>query len=243
MMMMRTAPASPRFNARIAGVFYSLNIVTIFLAIFFFRGLVVSGDPTATAANVLAHETRFRLGYALELISTACSIVVAALFYELFKPVNRSLSLLAALFRLIGCALAAVGYLFQLAALQVLAGPHYLNVLKTEGLQVLALLLFSFQARATNILIVFFGFHFLLIGYLILRSTFLPGILGALVAAGGLAGLIFLVPPLGIRLFFPYFAGIGLLCEVSPTLWLVVVGVNVQRWQELARAAAVPIES
>src|SRR5215470_13693169 len=70
---------SPRSRARVAGGFYLLNIVTIFVAIFFLRGIIVSSDVAATAANVLAHETSFRLGFALELISTACSIAVTAL--------------------------------------------------------------------------------------------------------------------------------------------------------------------
>src|SRR5215471_11288821 len=113
-MMERITEASPRFKARTAGVCYLLNILTILIAVFFFRGFVVSGDAAATAAHVLSREPLFRSGIAFETISTACSIAVAALFYALFKPVNGSLSLLP-FFRLIACAIAAVGYLFQLA--------------------------------------------------------------------------------------------------------------------------------
>jgi len=235
--MIRTAEASPRLTARLAGISYLLNVMTALLSVFSFRGLVVSGDPAATATNILAHASRFRLGFAFEIIATASSIAVTALFYELFKPVNRSLSLLAAFFRLIACALAAFSYLFHLVPLQILGGTYPLRVVKSEELPALALLLLSFQPRTMNIFIIFFGFHFVVIGYLTFRSTFLPRALGVLAAFAGLGALSFLAPPLGTYLF-PYLAATYLLCEVSLTLWLIIVGVDVQRWQEQARAAA-----
>lgn len=225
-------------TARIAGVFYLLNIATIFAAIFFFRGIIVARDPAATAANVLAHEASFRLGSALEVISTACSIVVAALFYELLKPVNRSASLTAAFFRLAACAVAVVGYLFQLAPLQILGGGvPSLSGLKQDELQAIALLLYRLHGPASDMVIVFFGFHFVLIGYLIFRSTFLPRVLGALVGVAGLGGLIFLAPPVAHSVFL-YFVAIGALAEWSLTAWLLAAGINVQRWNELAATAA-----
>jgi hypothetical protein len=84
--------------------------------------------------------------------------------------------------------------------------------------------------------LVFFGFYCLLIGYLILRSTFLPRILGALMVFAGLGWLTFLSPPLANYLS-PYIFIPGLLGEGALTLWLLVVGVNVQRWREQGRAA------
>ncbi len=96
----RIAEASPRFRARITGVVYLLYFLTAVLAVFFIRGLVVSGDASSTANNILAHERLFRLGFAVGLIATAFYIALTALFYRLFKPVNTSLALLAALGRL-----------------------------------------------------------------------------------------------------------------------------------------------
>jgi hypothetical protein len=104
------------------------------------KGLVVDGDAAATANNILAHQPLFRLGLATGLIATACYIAVTALFYGLFKPVNRSLSLLAAFFSLVGCAILAFGSLFQLAPLVVLGGSQYLSVFKVEQLRALALM-------------------------------------------------------------------------------------------------------
>jgi len=235
-MMERIAEASPRFNARAAGTCYLLNILTILIAVFLFRGLVVPGDAAATAASVLTREPLFRSAIAFEIISTAFSIAVAVLFYVLFKPVDESFSLLAAFFRLIACAVAALGYLFQIAPLVVLGGGSYLSAFNLEQLQGLAMLFFKLNAQVRNVSIVFFGFHFLLVGFLILKSTFLPRALGVLCALAGLGGLIFLAPPLASYLF-PYIVAVGLLTEVSLTLWLLVKGVNEQRWKEQASAA------
>lgn len=230
----RFREASPRSTARIAGVFYLLNILTILLAVFFFRGIVVPRDPAATATNLLAHEASFRFGFALELISTTCSIVVAAFLYELLRPANRSISLVAAFFRLTACAVAVFGYLFQLAPLQAMGGAHYLSALKMEELLALGLLLHTFSAQASHVVIVFFGFHFVLIGYLIFTSSYLPRTLGILAGFAGFGGLTFLTP-VGSRLF-PYFAATGLLAEVSLSLWLIIAGVNEQRWRKQVNA-------
>src|ERR1700694_2410713 len=128
----RLGQASPRPRARITGVVYAVYFLTAVLGEFFLRGLVVFGNAAvaATANNLLAHQPLFRLGLATGLIATACYIAVTALFYDLFKPVNRSLSLLAAFFSLVGCAISAFASLFQLAPFVVLGGSQYLGVFK-----------------------------------------------------------------------------------------------------------------
>jgi hypothetical protein len=232
-MMERIAEASPRPRARITGVVYLLYFLTTISAELFIRGLVVSGDAAATANNILAHEPLFRLHFAVALIATALYVALTALFYELFKPVNRNLSLLAAFFSVVGCAIQAFGSLFQLAPFVVLGGSPYLSVFKVEQLQALALMLLELNVEAADIYLVFFGLFNLLVGYLIFKSTFLPRILGALMALSGLGWLTFLSPPLANHLF-TYIAVIGILAEALLMLWLVVKGVNVQRWKEQA---------
>jgi len=235
--MERIAEASPRLKAKIAGVFYLLNILTGVFAEVFVRGrLVVYGDAAATATNILAQEPLFRLGFASALICVACYIAVTALFYNLFKPVNRSLSLLAAFFSLVGCAIQAFICLFLLAPLVVLGGAQYLSVFKVEQLQALALMFLTLYGQGFTIAMVFFGFYCLLIGYLIFRATFLPRILGVLMVIAGLCWLTFLSPPLADYLS-PYILALGTLGEGSLCLWLLVIGVNVPKWEEQASAA------
>src|SRR5450755_470337 len=165
----RGAGSSPLFLARMAGVFYLLNIVTgSFAAIYLGRGAVVVGN-------------------AAELIATFCYVVVTLLFYSLFKPVNSGLSMLAAFFSLVGCAVGVLT-LFHI-------GPALINNL------------------------VFFGIYCLLIGYLILRSAFLPRTLGVLMILAGLAWLTFLSPPL-VKSLSPWIFLPGLVGEGSLTVWL-----------------------
>lgn len=235
-MKQRVAEASPRPRARITGVVYLLYFLTAVFGEFLLRGLVVDGDAAATATNILAHQSLFRLGLATGLIATACYIAVTALFYGLFKPVSRSLSLLGAFFSLVGCAILAFGSLFQLAPLVLLGGSPYLNVFKVEQLRALALMFLELKTQAGNICVVFFGVYCLLIGYLIFRSAFLPRILGGLMALAGLGWLTFLSPPLASHLS-PYNLVLGFLAELSLCLWLLVMGVNVQRWKDQASAA------
>ena len=234
--MQSIGEASPRRKARIAGVFYLLEMLTGAFAIIFVGGrFFVFGDAAASATNILAHESLFQLGFAANLIQFACYVAVTGLFYDLFKPVNKSLSLLAAFFSLVGCAIGAVSCLFELAPLTVLGGAQYLNVFKVEQLQALAFMFLKLYGQLFNISFVFFGFYCLLIGYLIFRSTFLPRILGVLMAIAGLGWLTFLSPALTHALS-PYILAAGL-GEVSLTLWLLVAGVNAERWKEQAGAA------
>jgi hypothetical protein len=95
------------------------------------------------------------------------------------------------------------------------------------------------QPQGLNIALVFHGFYCLLMGYLIFRSTFLPRILGALMTIGGLGWLTFLSTPLANYLS-PYNLAFGLLGDVSVMLWLLLKGVDAQRWKEQASATGLP---
>jgi hypothetical protein len=183
-MMERIGEVSPRPRARLTGVVYLLYFLTAISGeVFVGRGRLVLYD----AVNLIAH---------------TFYIALTLLFFYLFKPVNRSLSLLAALFGLLGCANDVLN-LFHLA-------PYKIDSL------------------------IFFGPYCLLIGYLIFRSTFLPRILGVLMMFAGLGWLIFLTP-LANHLS-TYLKVLGFLAELSLCLWLLVMGVNVQRWKEQAGA-------
>ena len=232
--MGRVAEASPHFRARLAGVFYLLCILLGVFSLFAGGKPVVSGDAAATATNITAHEPLYRLGLAASLLAGACYIAVVALLYGLFKPVNPSLSLIAAFFSLAGCSIGALGALFYIAPVTVLGGAQYLSVFDREQMQALAYLFLRLNAQAHNISMVFFGFYCVLIGRLIFKSTFMPRAVGVLMAIAGLGWLIssfssFLSPALARSLSTPMMAASGL-GETSLCLWLLVMGVNEQRW-------------
>jgi hypothetical protein len=236
-MMNRIAETSPRLKARIAGVLYLIVMLTgIFPQGFVSGSLVVDGDAAVAAANVLTHRGLFQLGFAVYLIEMACQIAMTALFYDLLKPAGWSVSLLAAFLGLTGCIIKTLSRLFFIAPLFILGGAHYLSVFSAEQLQALALLFLRMNDHGAAIALVFFGSYALLTGYLIIRSNFRPRILGVLSVVGGLGWLTFQYQPLGYHRF-PYIAALGLLGAASLILWLLVFGVNEQRWKEQASAA------
>ena len=228
----RTIETSPQLYARMAGVSYLLGALTSVLGQMVVLGmLVVSGSATATAANILSHEPLFRLGFVSSLMTVPFHIVWAVLFHGLFKPVNRSVSLLAGFVMLLGCAMWALSSLFHLAPLLVLQGKTSLSAFAPEQLQALALMLLKLNAQAYDIGVVFFGFWCVLIGYLIFRSTFLPRIIGVLEVLAGLGYLTLLWQPLAHYLY-PYNLALAGPGEISLLLWLLVRGVNVHKWRE-----------
>jgi hypothetical protein len=150
------------------------------------------------------------LAILVNLVSTACYAGATVFAYFLLKAVNRNLSLLGMVFSLVGCTISALSAVAPLGA------------------------------KAPTVAFLFFGLHCCTVGYLILRSTFLPRALGLLMVFGGLGWLTFSVvtllsPPLA-KSFGPYLMIPGILGEVTLTFWLLVKGVNVERWNEQARA-------
>jgi Domain of unknown function (DUF4386) len=127
--------------------------------------------------------------------------------------------------------------LFYLAPLLILQGGSSLSAFTAEQLQALALVFVKLNSYANDIYLVFFGFWCILIGYLIFRSTFLPRILGVLLAISGLGWVTYLYPPVAYHLFMPYIAAASALGEIPLELWLIVMGVNEQRWKEASTAA------
>ncbi len=161
---------------------------------------------------------------------------MGAAHVELLKPVNRSLSLFAAFVILVGCAIQALTSLFYIAPLLILQGGSSRSAFSAEQLQSLALMFVRLNTYAFDIYLVFLGFWCILIGYLIFRSTFLPRVLGVLVAISSLGWVTYLHPPLANHLW-PYIAAASALGEIPLEFWLIVMAVNAQRWKEQASAA------
>jgi uncharacterized protein DUF4386 len=239
--MERIAKASPRSTARMAGVCQLLEALTAtFGQVIVLGKLVVSDNAAATASNILGHERLFWLGFASSLIAVVFHIVYALLFYDLLKPVNRRVSLLALLVLLVASAIQAVTGLLYLAPLLVLTDGTSLSAFTAEQLRALALVFLKLNAYALNVHLVFFGLWCILTGYLIFRSTFLPRVLGVLLAISGLGWLLYLFPPLAYRLF-PFIAAASALGEIPVEFWLMVMAVNAERWKEQASAGGASI--
>ncbi|MDP9145970.1 MAG: DUF4386 domain-containing protein [Actinomycetota bacterium] len=239
--MARPAEMSPKTMARLIGVLLLATMVGGGFAQGYVAGsIVVAGDVAATASNIMARETLYRVGLAVYLIEMACQIAMTILSYELLKPVSRTAAALALAFGLIGCTIKTLARLFYAAPLLVLGGAPFLGVFNPEQLQSLAFLSFRMEYTVEAIAMVFFGFHTLLTGYLVVRSTFLPSALGVISIVGGLGWSLYLYEPLAHQLQ-TWIVGVGVLGALFKVLWFLVKGVDEQRWREQAGRAAVSV--
>ena len=242
-MTARTKDHSPRATARIAGFLYLLIIVgALFIPFAIVPSGMMRGDAALpTVAHILAARQLYALAGIAQAILGACDIAVALILYELLKPVSRSLALLAAFFRLVFVAIANANVLNHFVPLLLLSGASYLAAFTPEQLQALAGMFLRLRTIGLDIALVFFGFHCVILGYLLFRSTFFPRILGLLMAIGGvgyIANIFASVIPLDIASrLFPYVMLPAGVAELGLSLWLVVVGVNAAKWRSRAMAA------
>lgn len=219
--------------ARAAGFLYLLIIIAGGFAEAFVReGLTVSGNAVATAQNILASEQMYRFGFVADLVVLIAGTILSLIFYILFKPVNRNLSLLALIFSILASAVMALNLVNQLAPLVLLHSPSYLKAFSIEQLQTLSLFFLKLQSQGYGISLLFFAFYFPIIGYLVYKSGFLPRILGFIYTLAGIGYLMnslamFLTPHLTVYLF-PYVLLPAFIGEISMSLWLLIKGVQVQ---------------
>lgn len=149
---------------------------------------------------------------------------------------NGSVALFGLVVIVVGCAIQALAAVFYIAPLLVLTAGTSLSALTTEQLQALAYGFIKLNGAAFNAYLVFFGLWCVLSGYLIARSSFLPRILGWLLAVDGLGWMTYLSPPLGNYLF-PVIAAVSAIAEI-PLPWFFIFGFNTQRWKEHATQQA-----
>lgn len=219
--------------ARVAGFLYLIIIFAGGFAEAFVReGLTVSGNAVATAQNILASEQMYRFGFVADLVVLIAGTILSLIFYILFKPVNRNLSLLALIFSILASAVMALNLVNQLAPLVLLHSPSYLKAFSIEQLQTLSLFFLKLQSQGYGISLLFFAFYFPIIGYLVYKSGFLPRILGVIYTLAGIGYFInslamFLTPHLTVYLF-PYVLLPAFIGESSMSLYLIIKGVKVQ---------------
>src|SRR5712691_13243207 len=233
--------SSPRVLSRIGGVLYLIIIVIgLFGEAFVRNRIIVPGDATATAANIRSMESLWRLGIAADFFLLICTVALALIFFVLLRPVSRDLALLAVFFNLVSLAVEAAVQLYLLGALFPLGKAEYLRAFQPEQLYALASLSVKSHGYGFGVALIFFGCVCLILGYLIFRSGFLPKVIGVLMQIAGLSYLtnsfaLILAPTFANRIFpavlVPAFVG-----EASLCLWLLVKGVNVEKWEEKASA-------
>jgi hypothetical protein len=231
-----------RFLARIGGVLYLIIIVIGALGeTVVRRGIVVPGNAAATTENLRSMESLWRLGIAGEVLLLNCAIALAVILYILLRRVSRDLALAAVFFNLVCIAIEGVAAVSLAAALSPLASVPYLNLLAPE--QINAMVMQSIRSHTSGfaIALIFFGVECVILGYLIYRSAYIPRVIGVLMEVAGICYVInsfavLLSPPLSSRLF-PAILMPSLIAELSLALWLLVKGVNTEKWDQHVHSA------
>ena len=227
------ATTSPATYARIAGVLYLLIIsFGIFSEVFVRSSLVVAGDVATTAEHIMNSKSLFRIGFAADTIMLLCDVAIAVLFYVLFKPVSKTLALMAAVFRLTQASILGFNLLNYYAALLLLSGTAYAASFPAGQLHTLASLFLDLHSHGYDLGLVFFAFSNFILGYLIIKSNLFPHILGYGLIAAAMVYLVgslarFLIP--GFMPFIEPAYIIPLLAEIAFCLWLLIKGVKTKR--------------
>jgi Domain of unknown function (DUF4386) len=217
-MTIRTVQLSPLLRARVAGFLY-LSLLPLSLL-----GILYSGPS--------------RLGIVSALLVQIVNIFVVLALYQLLKPVNKNMARLMVIFLLLGVPIAMLNELNQFAVLLLSSGADYLRAFTADQLHALVLLFLHLHDNGIQIAGIFWGLWLFPMGYLVFKSGFLPRILGILLMIGCVGYLIqsfaaFLLPNLEVNIALFTFWG-----EVLFPLWLLIKGVNVERWEKRAREAA-----
>jgi hypothetical protein len=226
-------------TARAAGLLY----LTIFIAVpvagvLGSLGIQIAGEDTAPAGGLITSEALYRLGMVGESIVFLVEIALAAVLYVLLRPVSRPISLAAAFARLAEAIVQGVNLIMSILVLLLVSGAGYLAVFEPEQLEALGKLFLD--AREFVILLwgLFFGFHLLLLGYLVYKSGFWPRIIGALLALASLGYLAqsygHMVAPQYDSILAAVVLVLAIPGELAFTAWLLWKGVDVERWKERA---------
>ncbi len=231
-----------RFVAGVGGVLYLIIIVLGALGEAVVRGsIVVPGNATATAANLRSMEWLWRLGVAGEVVLLTCAIALALILYILLRRVSHDLALAAVLFNLVAIAIEGVAAVSLAAALFPLGNAPYLNAFSPEQINAMATLSVRSHTSGFGIALIFFGVECVIVGYLIYRSGYMPRTIGVLMEIAGVCYVVnsfvaLLAPPLSSRLF-PAILIPALIAELSLALWLLVKGVNAEKWDQHVHSA------
>lgn len=232
----RSGEISPLIYARVAGLLAFIILASGSFWGFVNGRLVLPGDALTTANNIKAFETLFRLGIVSGLIMYTVYIFYVLVLYKLLKPVNKNHAVLMVVLALVGVPIAMLNQINQFAALLLLSDADYLKVLSQPQIQAQVMFFLNLHKHGGLIGVIFWGLWLFPLGLLVLKSGYFPRVLGVLLMIGGFGWLMVFLQ----RSLFPGYETMAYsrfaahFAELSWMLWLLIRGVNVERWQKRA---------
>ena len=221
-------------TARLAGLLWFLSAVTGGLGLSYVRSsVIVVGDAAATAANIVASESLFRAAIVSSLLSQIFLFFVGLILFHLFKEVNKVLATVCLTSVMMTVAIAVVNTLNLFGTLLVSSQAEYLKVFNPEQLNAMAMIFLRLANSGQGLLEIFWTPYYFSFGLLIIRSRFLPKILGILLMIMSVGFAIniftkFLIPQFYPAIFTQLAMGLGALGGIPTILWLLIKGAKAQ---------------
>lgn len=215
--------------ALIAGIGLLISAIAApFAELYVLPKLIVPYMTTETAANIQAHETLFTAAIYAYFITFIADLIIAWALYILFKPVNEHFSLLTAIFRWVYTVIAIMALMNLITALGLLTTPKYLTIFEKDQLYAQAMIFIRAFKNHWYFGITLFAIHLFLLGYMVIKSTYIPKIMGILLIITGAGYLLTSIRPY----FFPFisidFAMFTFFGELVFMLWLLIKGRKLQ---------------
>lgn len=232
----RAAETSPLALARGAGALALVILIAGTLEGAIHARLVVPGDAVATVDNILAAGSLFRIGVVSGLVMYTVDILYVLALYRLLASVDRNQAVLMAVLGLMGVPIAMLNQAHEAAVLSLLSGADYLKAMPADQIRAQVMLYLDVHGQGNLVAIVFWGLWLLPLGWLVYRSGFFPRLLGVLLMIGCFGWLAVFVQ----RLLFPDHEALASLryaayvAELSWLSWLLIRGVDVERWRRCA---------
>lgn len=235
--------SSTKNPGRFAGLLYVLASVVGFFAMGYVPDkLIVHGNAAATANNIAASETLFRLGIAGELLGQAAFIFVALALYDLLKEVNQRQASLMVMLILVSIPIAFLNELNSFAALVLARGAEFLSIFDKPQRDALAMLFLNLHGRGFVVAEIFWGLWLFPLARLVYKSRFLPRFLGVWLALAGFAWIILsltgvLLPQYQDKVYA--YSQPAIVGEIAFMLWLLIKGAKPQAPYAAASSSAV----
>lgn len=235
---------STKKQARYAGLLYLLIGITAPIGLVYVPGkLIVAGDATATADRIRASASLLRIGIASELFHQIIGIFLVLALYRLFKAVNeKHAALMVILGALISVPIVFLNVLNEIAALVLVSGAKFLSVFQRPQLDALAYLFLRLHGQGIEVAAIFWGLWLFPFGMLVIRSGFIPRVLGVLLMIAGVAYLASSFTSLIVPRYAPGVGQYAMLLEIGELpiiFWLLIWGATVRRSGAPASSSAI----